>query len=81
VSEAARLFGVNPRTIRRAIQREEVRYIVVRGRYKLLFSSLVTWSQTQTTVRNKRDRHGIGQWVEQWKIRGKLYSPRQPSEG
>lgn len=78
VSEAARLFGVNPRTIRRAIQRQELRYIVVKNRYKIAFVSLVTWSQTHTAIAHKRDRAGIGQWVDQWKIRTMLYSPRAP---
>lgn len=79
VSEAARLFGVNPRTIRRAMGAGTLRYIVVRGRYKIAFASLVAWSQTQPTVRRKRDQGGIGQWVDQWKIRNTLYSPRPPS--
>ncbi|MEO5928017.1 MAG: helix-turn-helix domain-containing protein [Patescibacteria group bacterium] len=78
VSEAARLFGVNPRTIRRAMAAGEVRYIVVRGRYSIHFESLVNWSQRQTTVRNKRDSKGIGQWVDHWKIKNPKFSPRAP---
>jgi excisionase family DNA binding protein len=69
ISEAAKLFGVNPRTIRRALAAGEIRYIVVRDRYKLHFGSLVSWSQRTTTVRHKRDSQGLGQWVETWKIR------------
>jgi excisionase family DNA binding protein len=80
VSEAARLFGLNPRTIRRAIQSQELRYIVVRNRYKILFSSLVAWSQSRTSLRQKRDRAGIGQWVDTWKIRNTLFSPRPPQK-
>lgn len=75
VSEAAKMFGVSTRTVRRAIAHEEVTYIVVQGRYKINFESLLKWSQETTTVRNKRDKTGIGQYVEQWKIRNKLYSP------
>lgn len=78
VSEAARLFGVNPRTVRRALTAGDIRYIVVRGRYRIHFESLVRWSQRQTTVRNKRDAKGIGQWVDQWKIRNPKFSPRPP---
>ncbi|MBU1348919.1 helix-turn-helix domain-containing protein [Patescibacteria group bacterium] len=78
VSEAARLFGVNPRTVRRAITSGDIRYIVVRGRYQLLFESLVSWSQRQPTVRNKRDAHGIGQWIDRWKIKNPKFSPREP---
>lgn len=75
VTEAARMFGVSPRTVRRAIADREVSYIVVQGRYKINFESLLKWSQSSTTVRNKRDKKGIGQFVEQWRIRNTLYSP------
>ncbi len=75
ISEGARLFGVNPQTIRRAIQAEEIIYIIVAGRYKINFESLVKWSQTKTTVKNKSDQKGIGQYVDKWKIKNKLYSP------
>ena len=78
VSEASRLFGVSEKTLRRAIKSGELRYVVVRSRYKLLFDSVLSWSQRHATVRNKRDRIGVGQWVEQWKIKNTLYSPRGP---
>lgn len=75
VSEAARMFGVSQRTIRRAITDGQITYVVVQGRYKLNFESLLKWSQETTTVRNKRDRQGIGQYVNQWKIKNRLFSP------
>lgn len=75
VSESAKIFGVSARTIRRAIADNEVTYIVVQGRYKINFESLLKWSQSSTTVRNKRDKAGIGQFVEKWKIKNTLYSP------
>jgi excisionase family DNA binding protein len=80
VSEAARLFGVNPRTVRRAMAASEIRYIVVRGRYAIHFESLVRWSQRQTTIMNKRNTKGIGQWIDQWKIRNPKFSPHPPSK-
>lgn len=76
VSEAARLFGVSSRTIRRAIQDGLLNYIVVQGRYKISFDSLVSWSQESTRIRQKRDTDGIGQYVGTWNIQNKLYSPR-----
>jgi excisionase family DNA binding protein len=79
VSEAAKMFGVSQRTIRRAIKTEEITYVVVQGRYKLNFESLLRWSQRTTTVKNKRDGQGIGQYVDQWKISGKLFSPNPKS--
>ena len=75
ISEAARLFGVNPQTIRRAIRDQEITYVVVGGRYKINFESLVKWSQRKTTVKNKTEKHGIGQFVDRWKISNTLYSP------
>ncbi len=75
VSEAAKIFGVSTRTIRRALTKGEISYIVVQGRYKINFESLLKWSQSSTTVRNKRDKEGIGQFVEKWKIKNKLFSP------
>ncbi|MEK9152856.1 MAG: helix-turn-helix domain-containing protein [Patescibacteria group bacterium] len=75
ISEAARLFGVSPRTVRRAVAEGEITYVVVRGRYKLNFESLVRWSQVRPTVRNKLASQGIGQFIDQWKIRNTLYSP------
>ncbi len=75
VSEAAKLFGVSPRTIRRALADGDITYIVVQGRYKLNFESLLKWSQETTTVRNKLAKSGIGQFVDRWKIKNRLYSP------
>lgn len=79
VSEAARLFGVNAQTIRRAIQAQEVTYVIVAGRYKLNFESIVKWSQRHTTVKNKLAKKGIGQFVDQWKIKNPLFSPNPKS--
>lgn len=75
VSEASRLFGVSTRTVRRAIADGELTYVVVRGRYKINFESLVKWSQRRPHVKNKLERQGIGQFVDQWKIKNRLYSP------
>lgn len=75
ISEAGRLFGVNPQTIRRALTNREISYIVVAGRYKLNFESLVKWSQNKTTIKHKTEQLGIGQYVDKWKIKNTLYSP------
>lgn len=79
ISEAARLFGVNAQTIRRAIRSQEITYVVVAGRYKINFESLIKWSQTKTTVKNKSNTHGIGQYVDRWRIKNTLYSPSKKS--
>ncbi|MDD4606713.1 MAG: excisionase family DNA-binding protein [Patescibacteria group bacterium] len=75
ISEASRLFGVSTTTIRQAIKNQEIRYVVVRGRYKLNFQSVLEWSQNSTRRRNQRDQQGLGAFVDQWKINNKLYSP------
>jgi excisionase family DNA binding protein len=79
VTEAARLFGVETKTIRRAIKANQVKYIVVQGRYKINFTSLLEWSQGKTTTKNKLAQRGLGQYVDKWKIRNKLYSPNPES--
>ena len=79
VSEAAKLFGVSTQTIRRALAAGELTYVVVAGRYKINFASLVRWSQKKTILRNKLAKQGIGQYVEKWKISNRLYSPHPKS--
>lgn len=80
ISEASRLFGVSEKTIRRALQSGELRYIIVRNRYKISFQSLVAWSQKSIQIQRKRDMRGIGQWVTHWKIKNTKYSPRLPKQ-
>lgn len=75
VSEAAKIFGVTEKTVRRAIAGGTVRYVVVRGRYKIAFDSLLIWSQQRTSTKHKLQQAGIGQYVTAWKIRNTLYSP------
>ena len=75
ISEAGRIFGVNAQTIRRAIKSGSVSYIVVRNRYRLSFSSLLKWSQGQTSTRNKLAKRGIGQYVQSWAINNKHFAP------
>lgn len=75
VSEASRIFGVSTKTIREAIKNNEIRYIVVCGRYKINFESLLLWSQKSTRRRNLLSTAGIGRYVNQWKITNKKYSP------
>lgn len=75
VSEAGRLFGISTKTVRQAIKNQEIRYIVSRGRYRINFESLLTWSQKSTRRRNLLSTTGIGKFVEKWNIHNKKYSP------
>lgn len=74
-SQASQLFGVNERSIRRALSSGELRYIVVQGRYKINFEDLIKWSHKMPSREKKRDEQGIGQYVEKWKIKNPKYSP------
>lgn len=75
VSESSKFFGVEQKTIRRAIKDGSLRYVVIRGRYRITFESLLEWSQKRPKVKNKLAQKGVGQYVDKWKIRNKLYSP------
>ncbi len=79
VNEASRLFGVSSKTIRQAIKSREITYIVVRGRYKLNFESLLAWSQISTRRRDQLAKQGFGQYVDKWKITNRKYSPNPPA--
>ncbi len=76
-SQAAQLFGVNERSIRRALKNSELRYIIVQGRYKINFEDLVRWSQHLPSREQKRDADGIGQFVEKWRIKNPKFSPSE----
>jgi len=75
VSEAAKFFGVEQKTVRRGLKDGLLRYVVVRGRYRITFDSLLEWSQKRPKVKNKLAHSGLGQYVDQWKIKNKLFSP------
>ena len=75
ISEAAKLFGVNQQTVRRALSDGELTYVIVQGRYKINFESLLKWSQRRMTVHNKMNERGIGQYIEKWRIKNTLFSP------
>lgn len=80
VSEAARLLGLSSKSIRDAIRKQEIRYIVVRNRYKISFESLLLWSQRTAKRANKLARSGLGQYVDNWKISVTKFSPRPPQK-
>lgn len=79
VSETARLFGIEQKTIRRAISNNEVKYVVVRGRYKINLESIIKWSQSKPRIQAKSEQNGIGQFVSKWKIKNTHYSPNPNS--
>lgn len=67
VSEAAKLGGVQTKTIRRAIQFNNVKYKIIGNRYSIEFLSLITFLHSKTKLKNKLNQFGLGQYIEQWK--------------
>jgi hypothetical protein len=67
VSEAAKLGGVQNKTIRRALQAKILRYKIIKNRYLIDFSSVIHFLLNKTKLKNKLNQHGIGQYIEKWK--------------
>ena len=67
VSEAAKIGGVQTKTIRRAIQYNKVKYKIIGNRYSIDLSSLIIFLQAKTKLKNKLNQFGLGQYVEKWK--------------
>ncbi len=68
VSEAAELGGVQGKTIRRALKESNILvYKIVKDRYKIEFSSLLKFMNSNTKLKNKLKEYGLGQYVESWK--------------
>ena len=67
VSEAAKIGGVNTKTIRRAIQAKGVKYKIINNRYLIELASLINYLATTTKLQNKMQEHGIGQYILKWK--------------
>lgn len=66
VSEAAKIGGVQTKTIRRAIQNKTVNYRVLNNRYSIDLSSLLIFLNSKTKLKNKLNLYGIGQYVDKW---------------
>ncbi len=68
-SQAARLFAISERSIRRAIKNKELPVVVYKARYQIDFYDLLLWSEKLPNRRRKRDELGIGQFIGQWNIK------------
>ncbi len=68
VTEAAKLGGVQDKTIRRALkQAGELNFKIVNNRYQIDLSSLISYLHKNTKLKNKLYKFGIGQYIEKWK--------------
>ncbi len=66
VSEAAKIGGVQTKTIRRAIKKD-LEFKVKGNRYFINLSSLIIYLHKNTKLQNKLNEHGIGQYIKEWK--------------
>lgn len=67
ISQAAAMFGVEQKTIRRAIKAQEIAYVVENNRYSVEVGSLIAWAYKSKKLANKLRLYGIGKFVEKWK--------------
>lgn len=67
VSEAAKLGGVNNKTIRRAIKYNYIKFKIIGNRYLIDFNSIIRFLHTKTKLKNKFYQFGLGQYVDKWK--------------
>jgi len=68
VSEAAKLGGVQDKTIRRAIKANTIRYKVVKNRYQISLYSLLIYLHQTTKLKNKLKQNGLGRYVDKWDL-------------
>ncbi len=71
ISECAKIFGLSEKTVRRAVKDSEIPYMVVKGRYRILFADMLGWSQLRPRLQHSRDERGVGQYVVKWQIPSK----------
>ncbi len=66
VSEAAKLAGVQPKTIRRAISSKKLTYKIYKERYLIDLKTLIIFMHTSLKLKNKLKNNGIGQYIKKW---------------
>jgi hypothetical protein len=67
MAEAAKLGGIQKRTIKRAIRANAIRYRIVESRYQVDMRSVLLYFFSKKKLWNKLIEFGIGQYVEKWK--------------
>ena len=66
ISEADKLGGVKTKTFRRAIQSKQLKYKIVKNRYSIDLSSLLSFLHAKTKLKNKLSTYGLGQYIREW---------------
>ena len=67
MAEAAKLGGVQKRTVKRALRAGLIKYRIVESRYQINFRSALIYLFSKRKLWNKLKKFGIGQYVEKWK--------------
>ncbi|MFA5000228.1 MAG: hypothetical protein WC545_02620 [Patescibacteria group bacterium] len=68
VSEAAKVGGVQSKTIRRAIKADgALLFKIVKNRYQIELGSLISFLHKNTKLTNKLKDFGLGQYVDEWR--------------
>lgn len=69
VSEAAKLGGVQDKTIRRALKTPgALKFKVHNERYQIELGSLIIYLHKTTKLKNKLAFFGLGQYVREWRF-------------
>lgn len=66
ISTAAKLCGVNNKTIRRAVLSHKIIYKIVNNRYFVEFPSLIKFMHSTKKLQNKLNQNGLGQYIAKW---------------
>jgi len=69
ISETAKIGGVNPKTVRRAIQDKKIKYKIVKERYQVELDSAINYLHSNLKLQNKVNQYGIGQYIRKWRTK------------
>jgi hypothetical protein len=64
--EAAKLCGIQKKTIKRAIVAQKMEYRIVDNRYQVNLKSVILFMTSHKKLWNKLREDGLGQYVEKW---------------
>jgi uncharacterized protein with von Willebrand factor type A (vWA) domain len=67
MAEAAKLGGIQKRTIKRAIRAKAIKFRIIESRYQVDLRSTLLYFFSKKKLWNKLQESGIGQYVEEWK--------------
>jgi hypothetical protein len=64
--EAAKLGGIDKKTLKRAIKKNFLKYRIIDNRYQVELRSVVLFMYGRKKLWNKLRENGIGQYIEKW---------------